>query len=445
MAVGFPGQGAVKYSAAPVRDPVNAIFKDFYLPGVHDQLNHSTVLAYHLPRNTQDVSGKKAVCSLLVGRNEGGGYIAEQAFLPDPGAQLYATADYDMRNGYQRILFTGQVASSSRNRRGSFIRVVDAEIRNGARDRLHEDNRVMYGDGYGALAVVEVTNDGAGNIVVNNPGGFANPGPGTLYLRPGMRIGFWEGGVAPTGNFETNSVASEQGMKILSVDPSSNSITVDAGDGTADVAVGTAGSFITRVSYNGIGLAEYGSSGLLQEPFGLAAIIDEGNPQGGLIGNVDADTEGYWNAQVIDNQGTAIPFNRDMLQRAEDALFIGADVQVDMWITTVGVRRQYLNDLVANQEYVNTTKMDGGWTAVEYSGRPLVVDKDCTPGRIYGIHTDAIHMLYETDWAWMDQDGSILHRLPNQDAFQATLYRYWQLGTVARNRSVVIKDIATDS
>ena len=86
-------------------------------------------------------------------------------------------------------------------------------------------------------------------------------------------------------------------------------------------------------------------------------------------------------------------------------------------------------------------KLDGGWTALEYSGRPLVVDKDCTRGRIYGLDLETLYLFVETDYQWMDADGSILHRLPNFDAYQATLYRYWQLGGDARNRNVIIKDL----
>jgi hypothetical protein len=76
-----------------------------------------------------------------------------------------------------------------------------------------------------------------------------------------------------------------------------------------------------------------------------------------------------------------------------------------------------------------------------YDGRPLVVDKDCTRGRIYGLSLETIFIMSETDYDWMDQDGSVLQRMENTDAFQACLYRYWQMGTDARNRNGSIQDI----
>ena len=41
----------------------------------------------------------------------------------------------------------------------------------------------------------------------------------------------------------------------------------------------------------------------------------------------------------------------------------------------------------------------------------------------------------------MDADGSILNRLSDHDAYQATLYKYWEFGTNARNRNCAVFDI----
>ena len=54
---------------------------------------------------------------------------------------------------------------------------------------------------------------------------------------------------------------------------------------------------------------------------------------------------------------------------------------------------------------------------------------------------DAIELAYENDYNWLDKDGSVLHRLPDHDAYQATLFRYSELICRARNRLAVIRDI----
>jgi len=38
-----------------------------------------------------------------------------------------------------------------------------------------------------------------------------------------------------------------------------------------------------------------------------------------------------------------------------------------------------------------------------------------------------------SDWSFMDRDGSVLSRVANTDAYEATLYKYHELGTDKRN------------
>lgn len=439
MAVTVPGAGAVKYPD-PTTNVVNRIFKEFYLPSVRDLLNSKRILVSLLTRNSQDVSGEHAVIALNVGRNEGIGFIGEQGKLPDPGRQRYERAYYRMRYYYGRILFTGPAVASSRNDRGAFIRILDGEVRGVARDMQHEQNRVMYGDGSGVLATVQGT--AGSNVVTENPGGFNNTGPGTQYLRPGMRVALvsYTAGAPPVYAWRLNASAN-RGYKILSVDHSTGQIALDNGNGVAAIPTGTAaGDFIVRVSEETatVGLTD---SSLWNEPWGLAAAVDEGNPQTiDLYGGIDATVEGVWNAAVVDNGGIPILFNQGMLEQAHDAIDQQSDGHVKLWLTTFGIRRQYLDQLVQAKRYTNTMKLDGGWSALDYNGQPLVVDKDCTRGRVYGLDLDTLYLFSETDYQWMD-DGTILRRLDNYDAFQATLYRYFQMGGDARNRNVVIKDI----
>ena len=434
-------QGFAKYPT-PTTDTVNAIFKQFYLPAVRDQLNSKRILSTYLRRNSEAIAGEMAVMLLNIGRNEGIGFIGEQGRLPLPGKQQYQQAKYRMRYDYGRILFTGPAVSSSRNERGAFIRVLDAEMRGVVRDKQHENNRVLFGDGSGRIAIVASVAGTA--VVTNNPGGFTNTGPGVQYLRPGMRITFLDPG---TGNMRL--VGANRAYKILSVDPSTNAITVDDGTGVAAVAPAVAGDYIVRASDPVITAQEYHSTGYLNEPFGMAAMVSDANPFGGAsptpnfhnYGFIDSSTVGIWRAPVVDNAGVPILFSQDMLQAAQDALDVQSDGTVQIWITTHGIRRQYISQLVAAKRYVNTMQLDGGWTAVEYNGRPLVPDKDCTRGRIYGLDLETLYMFVETDYQWMDADGSILNRVPGYDAYEATLYRYWSTGGDARNRNVLITDL----
>lgn len=421
----------------------HAVLKDYYLQAVRDLNNNKRILSRLIRRNTEAIAGRQAVISLNTGRNEGGGYVAEGAQLPDPLAQPYDTARYNTRYGYHRILFTGPAVASSRNDRGAFVRIMDAELRGAARDMQHEDNRIMFGDGSGRLCRIAV-DLGAANWTVDRPGGLVSTALGTQYLRPGMRICIptAEANALQTGALRP-AVSGNFGVSITAVDYVAGNITL-----AEDIAGAVVGDFLYRIAENSATITS-ASSGRGNEPNGVAAIISDVDPvfQSGAagfwpqgLGEVPA-TSPQWQSAILDNGGVPVPYNIDFLNQGQDLVDILGDGVVDYWMTSHGIRRQHVNILAAQKTFPGLMELDGGYRTVAHNGVPIIVDKDCTRGRIYGLDTETIEIYYETDYEWMDADGSILRWLPDHDAYQACLYRYWQMGTWARNRNVGIFDI----
>lgn len=454
MGITDSGLGAVRGNSLVTGGTAyNQILKEFYRPAIRDQLNSQTVLSRMLGRRSEGVEGKYMVIDLRVGRNFGFGFAAERGRLPDPLAQTYKQAKYNMRFSYGRMKFTGPSASASRSDRGSFIRIMDAESQGLMQDIAHNDNRVMYGDGSGRLCEVSGSGTSAGPWTVINPGGITSSALGTQYLQPGMRVAVVANDTAAT------AVGTQPGAAFSSSYRSAFIGSIDRTAGTVSFVDGAgAATSLTKSSSSQpmfLYLANDWSTDLPGtswgrglEAQGLAAIVSDTDPvfQDGTsypagLGEVPVASNSIWAAPVIDNGGTAIPFNPDMLQQGMDLVHQISDGSVDTWVTTHGIRRQYLNLLVGSKRYPNTMELDGGFKALTYDGRPIVVDKDCTRGRVYGLSLETLFLIYETDYDWMDQDGSVLHRLPNEDAFQACLYRYWNMATDQRNRNVLVTDI----
>lgn len=427
----------------------NEILKEVYRPAIVDLLNSKTVLARLLGNTGEGIEGGKYhVGGVRTGRNYGYGYAGEGGRLPDPHHQTNKQYRYEMRYSYGRIKFTGPAASASRSDRGSFVRIMDQEVNGMAQDIQHNDNRIMFGDGSGRLCEINLasTGLGAGPWPVVNPGGIVSTGLGTQYLAPGMRVSVVANDTAaiPVGTQPTASFAGGFRAGVISaVDYSGGTVTF-----TSVLTKAAAQHMYLHIG-NELSTDLTGLSfGRGLEPNGLAAIVDDADPvfqdatswDAGL-GAIDVATFPIWSANIIDNGGVAIPFAPDMFQQGMDLADIASDSMPDMWVTTHGIRRQYLNSLVAAKRYPNTMKLDGGFSALTYDGRPIVVDKDCTRGRIYGLALEAVYKAYETDYDWMDQDGSILTRMADEDAFGACMYRYWNLCTDARNRHVLIADI----
>lgn len=412
-----------------------SILKEYYTDGVRDLLNSSTVLLKYMKRSDKfEVSGQYVVVPVRISRNEGHGHVREGGALPDPGQQGYDRATYRTHNFYGRIKFSGPSAAATRNRKGSYLDIIDSEVTGLVQDMSRDLNRIAYGDGSGRLATTTGAGASVTSIGVINPGGITNSGPGTQHLRVGMRVAFLD-----TSNpAVSNNIV---GIRTLtSVDPETNVIGW-AGGLTLPAAP------IALVRISSLTSTSHDDSAYINEPFGLSAIISDTNPyaaapdQNRLMGQIDRSTTYQWRSVVLDNNGTPMPFARGMLQKLLDEMEKASTSTPEVFITTHGIRLAYFEDLQASRRYPNTMKFDGGFETVHYADRPIVPDRDCTRGRIYGANFDAIQAYYEEDFHWMDRDGSFLHRLADQDAYQATLVRYHQFGTDMPNALGLITDL----
>lgn len=430
----------------------NAILKEMYAGAVVDLLNNSTVLGKYMNRSTKmRTEGQYYVVPIRIGRNEGHGHIAENGRLPDPGRQAYDRAAYLTKYYYGRIKLTGPSMSATRSSRGSFLDAADAEISGLVQDMNRTMNRVYYGDGTGRLCRISpAANTDTDTVTVDYPGGFANTGPGTQYLRSGMRVVI--GGSTFTGGGVALAI---RYIKVLS--SSSNQIQLftqpnltGAGNFNFGPTAGQDRYLFTAASTDS-GLSESGDFGYMNEPEGLASIIDDENPFGvetfggstsaHWLGRIDRSNVPAWRATVLDNGGTPMIFQPSMFSRLRDELEINGSNAPGVYITSHGVRQAYFDSLSSGRTYPNTMKFDGGYETLEHNGVPVVPDRDCTKGRIYAIDFEALQMLYEEDYHWLDFDGSMFARMGDRDAYQATLARYHAIGTDAPNKLGVIKDI----
>lgn len=405
----------------------NDVLKEFYIGPIRDQLNSKTVLLKRIARNEEDTSGRIAVVPLRVSRNEGHGAIAEGGLLADPQAQGWDRAEIPMRFMYGRILVNGPTMAASRNERGSFTQALEAEIFNLVTDMKNEQNRMLWGDGAGRLCQINGAPGGGGTtFVCDNPFGVDNDGPGTRYIRPGMVIGMISGAGVFRG---TTTVATVTAPSAFTTSPA--------------LATAADNDFVFRASESGFPAAASAlqllSHAHLREMMGLLGIINDANPPAGPLHNIAATAP--WIASVFDNATIRRPIDLDLMQQAIDAADIAGDGKITLIGTSYNLHRKYLDLLVAEKRYVNNLKLDGGFSALEYNMIPVVPDKDAVPNRMFFIDEDTLAIYRWSDYFWLNKDGSVLARLDNKDAYQATLALYAEMGTSSRNRHSLIEDL----
>jgi hypothetical protein len=164
----------------------------------------------------------------------------------------------------------------------------------------------------------------------------------------------------------------------------------------------------------------------------------------GALYAIDPATVPVWAAVTNTNGGTQRALSEGMMiKEADDIYTKGGDTTV-IW-TTLGVRRAYFNLLVQQRRYTNTQEFEGGFSGLAFTTDrgdiPVMADIDCSPNTMYFLNENQITVYRPQDWAFMDRDGSRFIRVIGYDAYDATVYKYMQLGCHQRNSQGLIGDI----
>jgi hypothetical protein len=460
------------------RDAVEEILKDDYLGPIRDQLNSATLLSQRLEKDEENVDGRVAKIPIRIGRNRGIQAVLEAGILPNPGSQKYQIVEVGMAYNYALVQVTGPAMAASRTDLGAFIRILDQEVRGAVEDLKVDLNRQRWGDGSGRLGIVSALPGGA---VITVKGVWdTNDKQRTLrFIEVGDRLAAWDisaGAPIPLTASLAYSV-------VTAVNLQAKTITMDAniagalaagdelfkGPDVIPVATGVDGTF--RIQ-NGTNPHNDPIKGSKREIMGMVGIVN--GPNGWPTRSVGAHEYVYgaaatlgdtyvgtaagvtltaafqnlfdtrWQANMMFNAGVLRPLDTDLLQQGFDLSEELGQVTPTIGITSYGVRRRYVDLLVPDRRYTgeNTYKLDGGWSAIDYNGVPVVVDKDAPECAFFWLSEPNLADYRMSDYYWLDKDGNILKWVDRRDAWEAALAIYMEQGTDRRNAHTAIGNIA---
>lgn len=463
--------------------------KYMYLPAIQEYLNNDTFLAQKIEVNEKDVSGKLAYIENHYGRSTGIGARADGGALPDADYQKFKKSEVPMKYNYGRVTFSGPTIAATRDEKGAYARVVETEIQGIVKDIMKDINRQYWGVGYGIIArlggptVKTVTPYTVQKKYCNNIAGgdFFGSTFGSKYIDDWavVNASFASGGYQiVTCNFASGLTLATIDADVMKI-PLTGVIT-EATDGTY-VTLGTthtdpapspaegAGDFLVRAgnfrsilsgSAAGYGRLEMmGLRGIVTDTDVDDAAFSDGTaantgfaaaaaPTADPLQGLPVGTYPWFKAQVMKASAgrytSQRPLTPMLMQQMFDKVELkaGKDYGPDTIITTHAIRREYLDYMEGRRRECNTMALDGGWTAINYNGVPLLVDPDAIDGEMYFLTLKDLQLYRMSDYAWMDKDGSVLSRISGYDAYEAALYRYAELGCNNRQTQGVITDIA---
>lgn len=403
------------------RTTADPVLKEFYLPLIRQILNNKVFLLSQVEQNSEDIEGRRAVLAINVARNTGVGARAEYGTLPVAGQQGYAEERVTLKYNYGRIELSGPAIRSTQSDRGSFTRAIQSETQGITRDLRNDVNRQLYGDGTGMVGTLAAAASG-------NTATLLNPTPTQLrQLTVGMRVDI---------GTSANPTATAANRTITGVNTTAGTFTFDG----AAVAI-TVNDRVTRAGSGGSGAAQ-------KEMTGLTAQI----ANTGVLWNIDPATVPDWKSYVDDPGGAARAVSEDMFIKAQMEVGINSAEEINLWITDAGVHRNVAKLLTSLKRFPTTLELKGGYTGLDMSsvsqaddGSTTVVmryEKDCPTGVAFGLCTRRFQFYRMSDWEFMEEDGAVLSRVPNTDAYEGTLFLYAELATDARNAHARIGTLA---
>lgn len=397
----------------------DAVLKDDYKGPLRKQINDSVKLLAQVEKNTEDITGRRAILPCHMTRNTGVGARLEGAVLPAAGNQGTIEQIVNVRYNYGKVRLTKQTITRMASDRGAFIRATKLEM-----DGLHSDcardvGRQVWGTSNAVLATCGTTS--ASNTVQLAA---TTPEQVMVSFAEGLRVDIGTAGV--------NSVSVAADRAVSSVNITNKTFVIDG----AAVTTTSAHSVFRQ----GTG-AITGSTGQ-RELTGVQSIVSDT----GTLFSIDPTAYFQWQSIVEANGGVNRPVSENLVEKAAHRAENRSGSSVSSLWAEDGVYRAAANLLQAQKRIVNTQDLKGGHKGLEFNyggeGAPLVRDRDCPPNKIYGLsHKDLVEYVDE-DWTWEDEDGSVLQRSTDSThTFEAIFFKFHEFATTRRNAHFRIDDI----
>lgn len=360
--------------------------KVHYLDVVANQLNTQiNPFLAKIKSSTKDVWGKQVKKLAPIGINGGIGAGTEDGTLPSAAQNMHLNFVSDLKNLYGTIEISDKAIRASENNVGAFVNLLNDEMEGLVKAATFNFGRMLYGDGSGILGKVVTANIANKTVTLSTD---------AKNVIEGMVVDFYNNDTLLTT------------ARISAIDRSQKPAVVQFSSAITGVATGSS-AYVANSKGN--------------ELSGLGAIFNNT----ATIYGVERQTSNFFLRPYI---ASSAEINDLVIQEAIDAVEEATGSSVDFIVTTPGVRRKYLEYLQETRRNVNTTTLDGGFSAITFNGIPIHVDRFCPAGTMYLLDSKKFTIHQLCDWRWLEGDsGNILKQNAGKPTYTATLVKYAEL------------------
>ena len=372
---------------------VQNALKDYFKEPIIKQLDEkSGPIMAAIEKGAEEIVGGKIKFSLEYGRSGGVGARAEDGTLPTPAPRKYEMPYLETKNLYARLSLTDKLIKVSKSSQAAFVNQFTQQMENLLTDANDMLRRNMVGSETGVMGTITSAVGTATN---------------TFTLDESVEA-FYPGQLVDFGTVSgTAFTAAKTAVEIVDVDYDAKQITVG---GTAFT---TSANTVICLTGN------YG-----HELIGIEDIMSATTLYG-----VDRTSKKWFNPIIVDQSsgGATTAFDSLNIQKAIDQIFKRTGEQPNFIACNDGVQRAYIDEQNTYKRNIETMKVDGGYRLCAYNGIPISVEKYMKNNIMDILNTKYIKLGRVAPWDWMDEDGSILFRMRDQAAYEATLVMYGEL------------------
>ena len=408
---------------------VDNILKDFYVDKIVEEVKQQEPLSdFFKKRDDMPTDGRQVYYPAHVGRNTGVGAIGAGGNLPTAGYQQWVDFNIPYRYNYARIQIDAQSMKATKTSRGAFEKVFDAEIMGAARDCGRNRNRQLFGSGAGWIAQISSGTNNVTQTLKNLQGQTDANGqysPARFFAAGQIIAGVAAGAISWVGT--VLSVAAN-----LSTVTFTGAVSTTTGDYLVLVSTATSSAIV--------------DTGWAREIMGLMGMVDDTTYVSTYMG-VARGTYPSLQSTRISLGGGAL--SSILLQRGFDAVSQKSDGKTSDLFMHHSTLREHLNNLMVFKRYTNEFSMspDAGFEGaahegeIEFNEAPMHVDRDCPYGVIFGLDESELFRYVNEEGKWADEDGTILLRVANTDAYEARFRIFDNFMNDASNRCFVVDQI----
>lgn len=415
-------------------DPV---LKDFWEPGIKEQLNNDIPLWRVLETADKEWSGRRVIYPIHTTRNAGVAARAEAATLPTAGNQGHELAVVSATYQYGAIQLTGQTIEAGKH---AWAAALEMEMSGLVKDCKNDWGRQTWGTGDGRLAQIGVSSTaatGSVNVLVQNR--FQRAGqPGARYISVGNLLDI--------GSLANGGLGISQTISAVAVSTNPATIQDTVTLGNSAVAYSSSEQFFY---VQGVGT----TAGVGREIMGVLGIVDvftEANMWGSnafwsaALFGINRSAVGAWNANVLGNSGVTRKIDSYLMEQCFDQIHQDTGEDADLIMGHHSVVRALFDSLVADRRYASTV-YEGGFSKLSYNGVPVEKDRMGPFNTLLVAKRSALAKFTLKEPGWIQRDGAILRTTDRTDRYEGWFSYYGNLGVVGNMKSLLmLRDIKTD-